>query len=82
MSNIFVNRNRSQGDYGLPLNKQKFKEPVQTWKDRGQLPEDTFYKNSAKYGQKFDYSEKYVGVGWALRDSTGAQNKNLNMVAP
>ena len=72
MSNIFVNRNRSQGDYGMPLNKQKFKDQNQTWYDRSQLPSDTFYKTSSKYNKKYDYNDKYVGVGWTLKDSMGA----------
>ena len=36
MSNIYINRNRSQGAYGSPIIKQKFQNPNETWYSRGE----------------------------------------------
>ena len=76
MSIKFINRNRSQGDYGMPIMfnpKQitNLKTSKQSWMDRSKLPNDNFHKQSTKYGGKFEYGNKYVGVGWTLNDATG-----------
>lgn len=53
MSNVFINRNRSQGGYGMPINTQKFQDLNQTWYSRASKP-DIFHKNSMKYGSNLD----------------------------
>lgn len=67
-TNIFVNRNRSQGDYGIPLNNQKFRSTEQSWLDRAKRTNDSFYKESNKYNLKKDYQNTHVPVGWSLLD--------------
>lgn len=73
MSNIFINRNRSQGAYQVPMLKQKFMTTDQTWYGRAKKtnggPGDTFYKTSLKYGANPDLSPKHVGIGWSIVDS-------------
>lgn len=58
MSNIFINRNRSQGAYNVPILKQKFANVEQTWKVRADAVKngtgDNFYKTSLKYGKNPD----------------------------
>lgn len=57
MSNIFINRNRSQGAYKVPIIKQKFLTIEELWAKRAQDTKkmgDSFYKTSYKYGANID----------------------------
>jgi len=80
MSNIFINRNRSQGAYNVPILKQKFASLEQTWKHRAENTNgqtgDNFYKHSLKYGKNPDLQPKHVGTGWALQDSCDVVKPN------
>ena len=72
MSNIFINRNRSQGNYGAPINTQKFYTTEQQWNMRAKMAKkgnDTFYKTSLKFGANPDLSPKHVGMNWTIVDS-------------
>mmetsp|Transcript_3431 Transcript_3431/g.5828 ORF Transcript_3431/g.5828 Transcript_3431/m.5828 type:complete len:82 (-) Transcript_3431:1405-1650(-) len=72
MSNIFINRNRSQGAYGQPLYKQKFLSTDQSWyvrADNTKKGNDRFYQSSLKYGANPDLSPKHVGMQWAIVDA-------------
>ena len=83
MSNIFINRNRSQGDYGPKRPSEPrvntepiFQTPNQTWlmraqkeKERQAKNERLFYETSLKYHKKPDLQKKYVGIPWTIVDS-------------
>ena len=73
MSNIFINRNRSQGAYTTPMLKQRFLTVEETWRKRAEMtrkgPGDTFYKNSLRYQGNPDHSPKHTGIGWSIVDS-------------
>ena len=72
MSNIYINRNRSQGAYGSPIVKQKFQTTDQTWYGRGEDTKkgnDTFYKTSLRFGANPDLSPKHVGMQWSIVDA-------------
>ena len=58
MSNVFVNRNRSQGGYGQAVNTQKFLDLNETWRTRKQ-PE-MFHQTSLKYGTNLDLAKTKV----------------------
>lgn len=73
MSNIFINRNRSQGAYGIPIEKQQFLTTDQSWYKRGKISKagnDTFYKTSLRYGANLDLSPKHVGMDWTIMDTS------------
>jgi hypothetical protein len=70
MSNVFINRNRSQGGYGQPIVTQKFKDANQTWYSRASKP-DKFYNTSLKYSSNLDLQNKKVPFMWTMNDSTG-----------
>ncbi len=59
---IMVNPNRPAKPYEKPS--------TQTWADSSRRTSDAFHKASQKYGNKFEYADKYVGVGWTLNDPT------------
>ena len=72
MSNIFINRNRSQGAYKVPIIKQKFLTIEELWSKRAQDTKkmgDSFYKTSMKYGANIDLQDKHVGTQWSIVDS-------------
>ena len=72
MSNIFINRNRSQGAYTTPILKQKFYTTDQTWLKRAEKTlnqGDNFFKTSLKYGKNPDLSPRHTGIGWSIVDS-------------
>ena len=58
MSNVFINRNRSQGGYGMPLDTTKYMDLNETWYSR--KPESTFYKTSIKYSNNLDLAKTKV----------------------
>ena len=80
MSNIFINRNRSQGAYNVPILKQKFANVEQTWKVRSDAVKngtgDNFYKTSLKYGKNPDLQPAHVGMGWSIQDSCDVVKPN------
>ena len=78
MSNIFINRNRSQGAYGEPIVKQKFSTTDQFWSGRAKKQDDAFYKTSNKFGPNIDYNPKHVSVGWSLADSCDVIKKGID----
>ena len=39
-ASVFINRNRSQGGYGLPISREKFKDTNQTWYARANKKEE------------------------------------------
>ena len=83
MSNIFINRNRSQGAYGVPIENQKFLSTDQSWYKRGNLTKqgkDTFYKSSLKYGANPDLSPKHVGMDWTITDATDTIKLNAEQM--
>lgn len=72
MSNIFINRNRSQGAYTTPMLKQKFMTNEQTWQARAEKSKnggDVFFKNSLRYSKNPDLSPRHTGIGWSIVDS-------------
>lgn len=73
MSNIFINRNRSQGAYTTPMLKQKFLTNEQQWVARANKtkdgPGDVFFKGSLRYSKNPDLSPKHTGIGWSIVDS-------------
>lgn len=75
MSNIFINRNRSQGAYTTPIIKQKFMTTDETWYSRAErtkkgVDKDApFYKKSLKYGANPDLHENHVGMQWSIVDA-------------
>lgn len=73
MSNVFVNRNRSQGGYGQPVNTQKFLDLNQTWSTRKQP--DMFHQTSLKYGANLDLAKTKVEFQWTLNDTSDAVRK-------
>lgn len=80
MSNIFINRNRSQGAYNVPIIKQKISNVDTTWTKRANItnagPGDSFYKTSLKYGKNPDLQSKHVGMGWSIVDSCDVIKSN------
>ena len=57
MSNIFINRNRSQGAYNVPIIKQRFLTTEELWAKRANDTKskgDSFYKTSLKFGANPD----------------------------
>lgn len=72
MSNVFVNRNRSQGAYNVPIIKQKLYTTDEAWYKRAEDTRktgDNFYKTSLRFGKNPDRSPNHVGVGWAVSDT-------------
>ena len=86
MSNIFINRNRSQGAYNVPILKQKFYTTEQSWNNRAQKTKkletgDDFFKGSLRYKANPDLSPKHVGIGWSLVETSDLVKPSLqNMV--
>jgi hypothetical protein len=79
MSNIFINRNRSQGAYKCPILKQKFLTTDQNWGVRANLHKqgsDTFYQRSLRYRANPDLSPKHVGMSWSIVDACDAIKPN------
>ena len=79
MSNIFINRNRSQGAYKSKILKQKFQTTEENWNNRVDLHrkgQDTFYRNSLRYQANPDLSPKHVGMGWSIVDACDAVKPN------
>ena len=81
MSSIFINRNRTQGQYGQtidasnhPLRITKFESTGDIWKARTKVPENNqFYKTSLKYKSNYDLKDdRLPGTSWALVDSCDA----------
>ena len=75
MSNIFINRNRSQGAYNVPIIKQKFLTTEQNWAKRAkktteEATGDNFFKQSLRYKANPDLSPKHVGIGWSLVETS------------
>ena len=52
-ASVFINRNRSQGGYGLPISRDKFKDINQTWYSRANKKEE-FQKTSMIYRENLD----------------------------
>lgn len=80
MSNIFINRNRSQGAYKTPILNQKFQTTEQNWYNRVDLHrkgQDTFYKNSLRYKNNPDLSPNHVGMSWSIVDACDAVKPNV-----
>lgn len=73
MSNIFINRNRSQGAYTTPMLRQRFLTTEETWALRAKKtndgPGDNFYKKSLRYSKNPDLSPRHTGIGWSIVDS-------------
>ena len=65
MSNIFVNRNRSQGGtYGLNMHKQKYSKTAAAWntnRDNGD-----YFKNNVSNGDPNGYK---TGFSWQVNDA-------------
>ena len=83
MSNIFINRNRSQGGYGMPVHNQKFLTTDQIWLKRGEITKkgnDTFYKKSLKFGANLDLQDKHVGMQWTLEDACDTVKLNQHQM--
>lgn len=83
MSNIYINRNRSQGAYKTPILNQKFMSTEQTWNHRAMLAKqgaDTFYKGSLKYHANPDLHPNHVGVSWSIVDSCDAIKPNARQM--
>ena len=68
MSNVFINRNRSQGGYGLPIDTQKHLDLNETWYSR--KPENQFFKTSLKYSNNLDLQNTKVDFQWTLNDTS------------
>ena len=69
-ASVFINRNRSQGGYGMPVNTQKFKDINQTWYTRATKPTgDDFAKGSLKYGNNLDLATTKVPMHWSIHDT-------------
>mmetsp|Transcript_39718 Transcript_39718/g.60876 ORF Transcript_39718/g.60876 Transcript_39718/m.60876 type:complete len:162 (-) Transcript_39718:1426-1911(-) len=84
MSNIYINRNRSQGDYARPADPPPaekkpdsvFHTTNQLWLNRARVERDQvavnekkFFETSLKYQKKPDLNDKYVGVPWTIVDT-------------
>ena len=72
MSNIFINRNRSQGAYTTPMLKQKFLSNEATWQARAEKTKtgaDVYFKNSLRYARNPDLSPRHTGIGWSIVDT-------------
>ena len=76
MSNVFINRNRSQGGYGLPVTTEKFLDMKETWYSR--KPESQFHKTSLKYSNNLDLAKTKVDFQWTLNDTSDAVRKAAN----
>ena len=79
MSNIFINRNRSQGAYKVPIIKQKFLTTDELWNKRAnnyRKNEFAFHANSLKYGANPDLALKHVGMPWSVVDSCDSVKLN------
>ena len=69
MSNVFINRNRSQGGYGLPIDTNtKYLDLNETWYSR--KPESQFFKTSLKYSNNLDLQNTKVDFQWTLNDTS------------
>lgn len=82
MSNIFINRNRSQGAYNVPIIKQKFYTTEQNWAKRANKTNNTehgdnFFKGSLRYKANPDLSPKHVGIGWSLVETSDMVKPSL-----
>ena len=80
MTEVYFNRNNTQGQYTSPLNSDGFRTTNHVWQQRAAKPlaNDDFHKQSLRYGQKHDYQPKFVGARWTLKDSTGMVKKQNN----
>ena len=80
MTEVYFNRNNTQGQYTSPLSSNGFRTTNHVWQQRAaKVPEDAdFHKQSLRYGQKHDYQPKFVGARWTLKDSTGMVMKQNN----
>ena len=71
MSNVFINRNRSQGGYGYPISNQKLLDANQTWASLSKTKNaQSFHKSSLKYGSNLDLQNTKVAFQWTLNDTT------------
>ena len=83
MSNIYINRNRSQGAYKTPMLNQKFMTTEETWAHRARLAKqgnDTFYKTSLKYRANPDLQKEYVGMPWSIVDASDSVRPNAQQM--
>lgn len=77
MTSNFINRNRSQGGYGLPISNQRFPDNTTTWLSRAKGDNNAFLKNSLKYGSNVDRNPNKVPFSWSLNDTCDiVKNKN------
>ena len=79
MSNIFINRNRSQGAYNVPIIKQRFLTTEELWAKRAndfKKQNDLFYKTSLKYHANPDLADKHVGMRWSIIDTCDTVKPN------
>ena len=70
MSNVFINRNRSQGGYGQPIDNKKYMDLNDTWYSR--KPDNQFFKTSLKYSNNLDLAKTKVEFQWTLNDTSDA----------
>ena len=78
MTEVYFNRNNTQGQYKSPLSAQAFRTSNKVWAHRADAGDDDFHKKSLRYGAKQDYQTKFVGARWTLKDSTGMVKKQNN----
>jgi len=70
-ASALINRNRSQGGYGIPISQQKFLNLNATWGARKQMDEE-FAKTSLKYGENCDLRPTKVPLNWTLTNTCQA----------
>ena len=83
MSNIFINRNRSQGNYYGPTYNYKIKTHDDFWNERKKMSNtigDTFFKRSERYRENPDYSPKHVGMPWTVVDASDYVKPNSSIM--
>ena len=72
-ASIFINRNRSQGGYGLPISREKFRDTTQTWYTRVNKKEE-FQKTSLMYRENKDLKPQKVPMYWSIHDTCDMVN--------